>query len=104
MSIVTNIYGEIINKNDYERVEKIFNTNELKTDEEKCLVSNKIRCACGLILSVSGLKPHVSSSAVHKKRMEKIGCADIYTHPYRPYSRVDKCIKIYKEKIILDFN
>lgn len=104
MSITTNVYGEILDEDDYKRVETIFNRNEIKTDEEKCLISNKIRCACGLILSVSGLKAHVSSSVVHKKRMNSIGCADIYTHPYKPYSRIDKCIKKYNEKIILNFN
>ena len=104
MNITTNIYGEITNENDYKKIENIFNRNEIKTDEERILISNKIRCACGLILSVSGLKAHVSSSAIHKKRMNKLGCADIYTHPYKPYSRIDKCIKIYKEKIVLNFD
>jgi hypothetical protein len=103
-SIVTNIYGEIINEDDYKMVEEIFNKNNLKNDLEKCLISNKIRCACGLILSVSGLKAHVSSSAIHKKRMIAIGCADVYTHPYRPYSRVEKCIRKYHEKVILSFD
>tara|TARA_R100000773_G_scaffold26217_1_gene22825 strand:+ start:1123 stop:1437 length:315 start_codon:yes stop_codon:yes gene_type:complete len=104
MNITTNIYGEIQDKNHYEKIEDIFNRKELKTDEEKYLISNKIRCACGLILSVSGLKAHVSSSAIHKKRMNNLGCADIYTHPYKPYSRIDKCIKIYNEKIVLNFD
>ena len=104
MSITTNVYGEILDEDDYKRVETIFNRNEIKTDEEKCLISNKIRCACGLILSVSGLKAHVSSSFIHKKRMIEIGCGDIYCHPYKPFSRKEHSVKFYKERVILNFD
>ena len=34
MNITTNIYGEIQDKNHYEKIEDIFNIKELKTDEE----------------------------------------------------------------------
>ena len=107
MSITTNVYGEIIGEDDYKRVEDIFNKDDIKSDEEKCLISNKIRCACGLILRVSGLKAHVSSSFIHKKRMIEAGMGgvyDIYCHPYRPYSRKEKGIKFYKERVILNFD
>jgi hypothetical protein len=103
MSIITNIYGEVIDKKGEEKIEKIFNNTEASHEELK-LISGKIRCPCGKIVSVSGLKSHISSSIVHKKRMEKIGCADIYVHPFRPYSRIQKNIEIFHEKTILNFD
>jgi hypothetical protein len=103
MSILTNIYGEVIDKKGEEKIERIFNNTESTEDELK-LISGKIRCACGKIISVSGLKSHISSSIVHKKRMEKIGCADVYIHPFRPYSRLQKCIEIFHEKTIINFD
>tara|TARA_R100001163_G_C4917102_1_gene98903 strand:+ start:218 stop:529 length:312 start_codon:yes stop_codon:yes gene_type:complete len=103
MSIITNIYGEIIDKNGENKIEEIFN-NPQSTEEELKLISGKIRCPCGKIVSVSGLKSHISSSIIHKKRMKKIGCADIYTHPFRPYSRIQKSIEIFHEKTIVNFD
>ena len=103
MSVITNIYGEIIYKEGEKKIENIFNNTDI-TEEELKLISGKIRCPCGKIVSVSGLKSHISSSIIHKRKMEKIGCADIYVHPFRPYSRIQKNIEIFHEKIIVNFD
>jgi len=99
----TNSYGEIICKKEYKVLENIFN-KEILTENEKKLIHNKTRCACGLILSVSGIKAHVSSSQIHKKRMEKFKLTDYYCHPKKPFSRIDKKIKIHNEKVVINFD
>jgi hypothetical protein len=101
--MLINNHGEIINDIDYIRLEDIFN-KEILTEEEKLLIQHKTRCACGLIVSISGLKSHVSSSNIHKKRMNKFRLSDKYIHPHSPYSRVPKKIEKFNEKIIINFD
>lgn len=98
-----NIYGEVINIDDYQKLEDLFNKEELN-DEERDMMKNKTRCACGLILSIYGIKAHVSSSKIHKKRMSALGFTEAYCHPRRPYSRLQKKIEIQKEKITISFD
>tara|TARA_R100001086_G_scaffold202426_1_gene118584 strand:+ start:4166 stop:4471 length:306 start_codon:yes stop_codon:yes gene_type:complete len=98
-----NSYGEVIDNKDYEKLEYIFN-KEVLTEQEKKIIENKTRCACGLILSISGIKAHVSSSIIHKKRMEKFNLTDYYVHPKSPYSRLQKTITIHKEKVVINFD
>ena len=98
-----NIYGEVINIDDYKKLEDLFNKEELN-EEEKNMMKNKTRCACGLILSIYGIKAHVSSSIIHKDRMLKLGFTEAYCHPRRPYSRLQKKMEIQREKITIDFD
>jgi hypothetical protein len=76
MNIDYNSYGEVRDKNQYKYLEDLF----FKIDnnvQEKEILKNKIRCYCGLILLIN---------------------------PTKPYSRIDKCITITNEKIVLSFD
>jgi len=101
--ITYNSYGEIRDRTQYKYVENLFNKKDLSEEEKLCL-SQKVRCYCLLIVNRNGLKSHISTSKIHKKRMEAYNISNNwYVSPHKPYSRLDKCIEINEGKYILDF-
>ena len=103
-NISYNSYGEIRNLNDYKLLQKIYCKEEL-SEEEKIFLSSKVKCYCGLIVSRNGIKSHISTSLIHKKRMAVYNLSDYwYVNPEKPYCRIDRNITIDKGRFILDFN
>jgi hypothetical protein len=105
MNIHYNSYGEIRNKTEYKYLEDLFYKID-NSNEEKEILKNKVRCYCGLILLKNTLKSHISTSKLHRDRMRKFNLSDYnyYVNPIKPYSRIDKCITITNEKIVLNFD
>jgi len=105
MNIDYNSYGEVRDKYQYKYLEDLF----FKIDnnvQEKEILKNKIRCYCGLILLKNTIKSHISTSKLHRDRMRKYNLQNYnyYVNPTKPYSRIDKCITITNEKIVLSFD
>ena len=72
--------------------------------KKKKVISTKVKCYCGFLLSKAGIKAHISNSLIHRKRMRIFNIdSDYYVNAHNPFSRVDKKIEITKDKYILDF-
>lgn len=102
--ITYNSYGEIRDRKQYNYIETLFCKKNI-TEEEKLFLSKKIKCYCGLIVNKNGIKSHISTSSIHKKRMSVYNIdGSWYCSPHKPYSRIDKKIEINEGKYILDFS
>lgn len=102
--ITYNSYGEVRDKNQYKYIESLFSKKDI-TDEEKLFLGKKVKCYCGLIVNKNGIKSHISTSIIHKKRMAVFNIdGSWYCPPHKPYSRIDKKIEFNEGKYILDFS
>ena len=86
--------------------EILITEKNLEYKEQKIeFLSKKIKCYCGLIVNKNGIKSHISTSSIHKKRMSVYNIdGSWYCSPHKPYSRIDKKIEINEGKYILDFS
>jgi hypothetical protein len=100
--IITNMYGEIIDERQYKKLEKIFNNSD-NEEELNDNLKKYVKCFCGLLISKQGLRHHISTSHIHKKRMKNIN-TDLYVNPDKPFSRISKKVEISNEKVVLDFS
>tara|TARA_R100000655_G_scaffold110039_1_gene167150 strand:+ start:8132 stop:8455 length:324 start_codon:yes stop_codon:yes gene_type:complete len=99
-----NSYGEIKNIKHYKQVRELFNKKELN-DEEKEIISSKVLCYCGLLVSKAGIKSHITNSLVHRKRMSVYNIdSGYYVNPTNAYSRIQYKIEVTKDNFVIDFD
>jgi len=100
-----NSYGEVKNINHYRKIEKLYNTDKI-SEEEKQVLSTKVKCYCGLLVSKAGIKGHITNSKIHRKRMSLFNISnDIwYANPHNAYARIQKTIEVTHDKFVIDFD